>query len=105
MPTAYIPSQMLTAQPAMSAPAESVTRKLGDLDHSITELLFPRRIARIADLAGTLDFSKSCIPDANQQAKITQAVGLIHEVAMHYDSMNAWGIYAKDDIDCPEVRL
>lgn len=71
----------------------------------IDQHLFRKRIERMADLAGNIDFTKSAIPDDEHKAKVAEAVATIHTVAMHYDSLHNWGIYAKDDIDCQDVRL
>lgn len=67
------------------------------------ERLFRRRIERIAVLVGEIDFVKQTIPDASQVAKIAEAVATIHSVAMHYDQLHGWGLYAADDIDALEV--
>ena len=71
----------------------------------LDERLFKKRIERMADLVGHIDFTKSAIPDPEHREKIAEAVRLVHTVAMHYDEKHAWGIYAKDDIECQEVRL
>lgn len=67
--------------------------------------IFKKRIERMADLAGEIDFSKSAIPDADQRDKVSEAIAILHTVAMHYDELNAWGLYAKEDIECQEVTL
>ena len=67
--------------------------------------LFKKRIERLADLAGHIDFTKASIPDDEHKARIAEAVATIHTVAMHYDEKHSWGIYAKEDVDCQEVKL
>jgi hypothetical protein len=71
----------------------------------LDERLFKKRIERMADLIGHIDFTKHAIPDQAQREKIAEAVRLVHTVAMHYDEKHSMGIYAKDDIDCQEVKL
>jgi hypothetical protein len=70
----------------------------------LDERLFKKRIERMAELIGHIDYTKHVIPDPEQREKIAEAVRLVHTVAMHYDEMHSMGIYAKDDIDCQEVK-
>jgi hypothetical protein len=71
----------------------------------LDQRLFRKRIERMADLAGDIDYNRRAIPDEDQRAKVSEAIALLHAVAMHYDEKHAWGIYAKEDIECQEVKL
>ena len=90
----------------MNTASVSVTQKpaLQGVWYPLDERLFKKRIERMVDLVGHIDYTKHVIPDQEQRDKIAQAVALVHTVAMHYNELHNWGIYSKDDIDAREVK-
>lgn len=71
--------------------------------YALDNRLFKKRVERLAELAGCVDFTKRACPDEAQRAKLTQAVALIHGVAVHYDTQHGWGLYDTERAEATEV--
>ena len=67
--------------------------------------LFKKRIERGAKTPLNLNELQDRLEIVRHKARIAEAVATIHTVAMHYDEKHSWGIYAKEDVDCQEVKL
>lgn len=68
--------------------------------YALDERLFKRRIARLAELACTVDGLKRHLLDPEQRQRLKNAVDELHAVAAHYDALGGYGLYA--DVRSPE---
>ena len=52
-------------------------------------------VARLADMACTLDDLKNRLPDGEQRERLRSVVDAMHSVADQIDRLNSFGIYAR----------